>query len=228
MPPAGLPRSTRSRSIASRMRASGRACRSFTWKSASPRPARRRRRLRPGTAHSTSARRAIGKAGHSPNGSNATTAKPAGSRCPHERIVLTMGASAALVLAMSALFSRGDRVAVPRPGYPGAPQRAACARPRAGRVRLRRRHALPADGGDDRRARPCAVGPHPDQPFEPDRLDDPGPGTRRHRGRLPRARHPDPVRRDLSRHHLRRCARYRSSSTRRTRSSSTRSRSTGA
>ena len=36
----------------------------------------------------------------------------------HERIVLTMGASAALVLAMSVLFSRGDRVAVPRPGYP--------------------------------------------------------------------------------------------------------------
>src|SRR5918994_4149315 len=34
----------------------------------------------------------------------------------HERIVLTMGASAALVLAMSVLFSRGDRVAVPRPG----------------------------------------------------------------------------------------------------------------
>ena len=34
------------------------------------------------------------------------------------RIVLTMGASAALVLAMSVLFSRGDRVAVARPGYP--------------------------------------------------------------------------------------------------------------
>jgi len=34
------------------------------------------------------------------------------------RIVLTMGASAALVLAMSVLFSRGDRIAVPRPGYP--------------------------------------------------------------------------------------------------------------
>ncbi len=37
---------------------------------------------------------------------------------PHGRIMLTMGASAALVLAMSVLFSRGDRVAVPRPGYP--------------------------------------------------------------------------------------------------------------
>jgi aspartate/methionine/tyrosine aminotransferase len=35
-----------------------------------------------------------------------------------ERIVLTMGASAALVLAMSALFSPGARVALPRPGYP--------------------------------------------------------------------------------------------------------------
>jgi aspartate/methionine/tyrosine aminotransferase len=34
------------------------------------------------------------------------------------RIVLTMGASAALVLAMSALFSPGARVALPRPGYP--------------------------------------------------------------------------------------------------------------
>ena len=34
------------------------------------------------------------------------------------RILLTMGASAALVLAMSVLFSRGDRIAVPRPGYP--------------------------------------------------------------------------------------------------------------
>jgi aspartate/methionine/tyrosine aminotransferase len=41
-----------------------------------------------------------------------------GLEVPHERIVLTMGASAALVLAMSVLFSRGDRVAVPRPGYP--------------------------------------------------------------------------------------------------------------
>lgn len=41
-----------------------------------------------------------------------------GLEIPHERIVLTMGASAALVLAMSVLFSRGDRVAVPRPGYP--------------------------------------------------------------------------------------------------------------
>jgi aspartate/methionine/tyrosine aminotransferase len=34
------------------------------------------------------------------------------------RIVLTMGASAALVLAMSVLFSPGERVALPRPGYP--------------------------------------------------------------------------------------------------------------
>ncbi len=34
------------------------------------------------------------------------------------RIVLTMGASAALVLAMSVLFSPGARVALPRPGYP--------------------------------------------------------------------------------------------------------------
>jgi aspartate/methionine/tyrosine aminotransferase len=36
----------------------------------------------------------------------------------HGRVVLTMGASAALVLAMSVLFERGARVAVPRPGYP--------------------------------------------------------------------------------------------------------------
>src|SRR5688572_13132438 len=41
-----------------------------------------------------------------------------GLAVPYERVVLTMGASAALVLAMSVLFSRGDRVAVPRPGYP--------------------------------------------------------------------------------------------------------------
>ncbi|MGH8131167.1 MAG: pyridoxal phosphate-dependent aminotransferase [Steroidobacteraceae bacterium] len=34
------------------------------------------------------------------------------------RILLTMGASAALVLAMSVLFSRGARVAMARPGYP--------------------------------------------------------------------------------------------------------------
>ena len=34
------------------------------------------------------------------------------------RIILTMGASAALVLAMSVLFGRGARVALPRPGYP--------------------------------------------------------------------------------------------------------------
>jgi len=34
------------------------------------------------------------------------------------RILLTMGASAALVLAMSVLFSRGARVALARPGYP--------------------------------------------------------------------------------------------------------------
>jgi aspartate/methionine/tyrosine aminotransferase len=34
------------------------------------------------------------------------------------RIVLTMGASAALVLAMTVLFSPGARVALPRPGYP--------------------------------------------------------------------------------------------------------------
>lgn len=36
----------------------------------------------------------------------------------HDRIVLTMGASAALVLAMSVLFSPGARVAMARPGYP--------------------------------------------------------------------------------------------------------------
>ncbi len=34
------------------------------------------------------------------------------------RIVLSLGASAALVLAMTVLFSRGARVALPRPGYP--------------------------------------------------------------------------------------------------------------
>jgi aspartate/methionine/tyrosine aminotransferase len=34
------------------------------------------------------------------------------------RIVLTMGASAALVLAMTVLFSPGARIALPRPGYP--------------------------------------------------------------------------------------------------------------
>jgi aspartate/methionine/tyrosine aminotransferase len=34
------------------------------------------------------------------------------------RVILTLGASAALVLAMIVLFSRGARVAVPRPGYP--------------------------------------------------------------------------------------------------------------
>ncbi len=34
------------------------------------------------------------------------------------RIVLSPGASAALVLAMTMLFSRGARVALPRPGYP--------------------------------------------------------------------------------------------------------------
>jgi aspartate/methionine/tyrosine aminotransferase len=34
------------------------------------------------------------------------------------RILLTMGASAALVLAMSVLFARGARVALGRPGYP--------------------------------------------------------------------------------------------------------------
>ena len=34
------------------------------------------------------------------------------------RIVLTMGASAALVLSMSVLFSPGARVVLPRPGYP--------------------------------------------------------------------------------------------------------------
>jgi aspartate/methionine/tyrosine aminotransferase len=37
---------------------------------------------------------------------------------PHRRILLTLGASAALVLAMIVLFGRGARVAVPRPGYP--------------------------------------------------------------------------------------------------------------
>jgi aspartate/methionine/tyrosine aminotransferase len=37
---------------------------------------------------------------------------------PHGRILLTLGASAALVLAMIVLFNRGARVAVPRPGYP--------------------------------------------------------------------------------------------------------------
>jgi aspartate/methionine/tyrosine aminotransferase len=34
------------------------------------------------------------------------------------RVILTLGASSALVLAMIVLFSRGARVAVPRPGYP--------------------------------------------------------------------------------------------------------------
>ena len=34
------------------------------------------------------------------------------------RIILTTGASAALVLSMSVLFTRGARVALPRPGYP--------------------------------------------------------------------------------------------------------------
>ena len=113
-------------------------------------------------------------------------------------------------------------------GLSRAPQCAACARPRAGRVRLQRRHALPADGRDGGRARPGAGRPDPDQPVEPDRIDDPGPGARRHRGRVPRARHPDPVRRDLPRHHLRQRAPNRSSRTRPTPSSSTRSRSTGA
>jgi aspartate/methionine/tyrosine aminotransferase len=41
-----------------------------------------------------------------------------GLSVPHERILLTMGASAALVLAMSVLFSPGARVALARPGYP--------------------------------------------------------------------------------------------------------------
>jgi aspartate/methionine/tyrosine aminotransferase len=41
-----------------------------------------------------------------------------GLTVPHERIILTMGASAALVLAMSVLFSPGARVAMARPGYP--------------------------------------------------------------------------------------------------------------
>lgn len=41
-----------------------------------------------------------------------------GIEVDHARIILTMGASAALVLAMSVLFGRGARVAVPRPGYP--------------------------------------------------------------------------------------------------------------
>jgi len=41
-----------------------------------------------------------------------------GLEVPRERIVLTMGASAALVLAMTVLFSPGARVALARPGYP--------------------------------------------------------------------------------------------------------------
>jgi aspartate/methionine/tyrosine aminotransferase len=41
-----------------------------------------------------------------------------GLAVPHERIILTMGASAALVLAMSVLFGPGARVAMARPGYP--------------------------------------------------------------------------------------------------------------
>jgi aspartate/methionine/tyrosine aminotransferase len=41
-----------------------------------------------------------------------------GVEAPNRRIILTLGASAALVLAMSVLFGRGDRVALPRPGYP--------------------------------------------------------------------------------------------------------------
>ena len=41
-----------------------------------------------------------------------------GLAVPHERIILTMGASAALVLSMSVLFSPGARVAMARPGYP--------------------------------------------------------------------------------------------------------------
>jgi aspartate/methionine/tyrosine aminotransferase len=41
-----------------------------------------------------------------------------GLAVPHERVLLTLGASAALVLAMIVLFDRGARVAVPRPGYP--------------------------------------------------------------------------------------------------------------
>ena len=86
-----------------------------------------------------------------------------------------MGASAALVLAMSVLFSRGDRVAVPRPGYP------------AHRNAL---HALGLepvefDCGADTRFQPTAAmvaaldpapaGADPHQPVESDRLDDPGP-----------------------------------------------------
>lgn len=41
-----------------------------------------------------------------------------GIAVPHARILLTMGASAALVLAMSVLFRPGARVALARPGYP--------------------------------------------------------------------------------------------------------------
>lgn len=41
-----------------------------------------------------------------------------GLRIVPSQILLTMGASAALVLAIAVLFPRGARVAVPRPGYP--------------------------------------------------------------------------------------------------------------
>ena len=82
---------------------------------------------------------------------------------------------------------------------PGASQCPARARARAGRVRLRRRDALPADGGDDRGARPGAGGTHPDEPVESDRNDDPGRGARRHCRGLRTARHPHPLGRDLPR-----------------------------
>ena len=58
----------------------------------------------------------------------------------HTRIILTMGASAALVLAMSVLFDRGARVAVPRPGYPAHRNALHALEARAGRVRLRCGH----------------------------------------------------------------------------------------
>src|SRR4026209_134270 len=41
-----------------------------------------------------------------------------GSEVPPERILLTNGASAALVAVFSAMFATGERVALARPGYP--------------------------------------------------------------------------------------------------------------
>jgi hypothetical protein len=119
-----------------------------------------------------------------------------------ERIVLTCGASPALVLALSSVFTPGDRIALARPGYVAYRNSLKALHLEPRRDRLRAGGSFPADGEASRGSRPRPGRRHRRQPCQPDRHDHRARGAGGHRASLPRARNPHHQRRDLSRPQL--------------------------